>query len=191
MVYEENKADDLIDASAFKEEESKKNKLLNKEKPVRKKKQISNDTKQVESKETPKTSLQNERQTDIGKSQHIATPEKEVSSANNEPVIKEKAITKTVLVYDTIQVIDTVMVIDTIQRVSPTDNVHEENKEWRFDYQARLIFMSQIYHGIAHRTDITTFLNRQGVALPELDVWGYQEAYPDRFQAKLRKVSDD
>ena len=80
--------------------------------------------------------------------------------------------------------------IDTIQRVAPTQNVHEENNNWTFDYQARLIFMSIIFHGISHRTDITTFLNSQGVALPELDVWGYQAEYPDRFNAKLTKVSD-
>ena len=77
----------------------------------------------------------------------------------------------------------------TIQHVPPTQNVHEEAPGWTFDYQARLIFMSLVYHGVAHRTDITTFLNNQGVALPELDVWGYQEAYPDRFQAKLAKVA--
>lgn len=77
--------------------------------------------------------------------------------------------------------------LDTIQHVPPTENVHEESSTWSFDYQARLIFMSLAYHGIAHRTDITTFLNRQGIPLPELDVWGYQEAYPDRFEAKLVK----
>ena len=77
--------------------------------------------------------------------------------------------------------------MDTIQRVSPIENVHEENNDWTFDYQVRLIFMSLVYHGVAHRTDITTFLNSQGVVLPELDVWGYQEAFPDRFQAQLRK----
>jgi uncharacterized damage-inducible protein DinB len=81
--------------------------------------------------------------------------------------------------------------IDTVGRVSPTDNVHEEDNSWTFDYQARLIFMSLIFHGIAHRTDITTFLNSRDVSLPELDVWGYQEQYPDRFQAKLKKVSED
>jgi uncharacterized damage-inducible protein DinB len=79
--------------------------------------------------------------------------------------------------------------MDTIQRTSPTANVHEEAPGWTFNYQARLIFMSLAYHGIAHRTDMTTFLNNQGVALPELDIWGYQEAYPDRFQAKLTKVA--
>ena len=78
--------------------------------------------------------------------------------------------------------------MDTIQSVSPTENVHEEANGWTFDYQARLIFMSLAYHGIAHRTDITTFLSSQGVELPELDVWGYQSAHPDRFRAKLTKV---
>lgn len=81
--------------------------------------------------------------------------------------------------------------MDTIQHVHPTENVHEEDNGWTFDYQARLIFMSLAYHGIAHRTDITTFLNSQGVALPELDVWGYQSAHPDRFQAKLTKVASN
>lgn len=75
--------------------------------------------------------------------------------------------------------------MDTIGRIPPTQNVHEEGNGWKFDYQARLIFMSLAYHGIAHRTDITTFLNSRGVALPELDVWAYQSAYPAHFQAKV------
>jgi uncharacterized damage-inducible protein DinB len=79
--------------------------------------------------------------------------------------------------------------MDTIWHVPPTQNVHEEGNGWSFDYQARLIFMSLVYHGVAHRTDITTMLNGQGVKLPELDVWGYQSAHPDRFQAKLKKAS--
>jgi uncharacterized damage-inducible protein DinB len=81
--------------------------------------------------------------------------------------------------------------VDTLQRVPPTQNVHEEGNGWTFDYQARLIFMSLAYHGIAHRTDITTFLNSRGVATPELDVWGYQAAYPERFQAKVVKLVGD
>ena len=43
--------------------------------------------------------------------------------------------------------------------------------------------MSLVHHGIAHHTDMTTSLNSRGVALPELDVWGYLSAHPDRFQA--------
>ena len=78
--------------------------------------------------------------------------------------------------------------IDTLQRVPATQNVHEESDEWTFDYQALLIFMSVVYHGIAHRTDVTTALNNKGVSLPELDVWGYESAYPERFQARMVKA---
>ena len=77
--------------------------------------------------------------------------------------------------------------LDTLQRVPATQNVHEEGGGWTFDYQARLIFMSVVYHGIAHRTDITTVLNNKGVSLPELDVWGYEYAYPERFEARIFK----
>ena len=77
--------------------------------------------------------------------------------------------------------------VDTLQRVPATRNVHEEGDGWTFDYPARLIFMSVVYHGIAHRTDITTALNHQGIDLPELDVWGYQAAFPQRFQSRLFK----
>ncbi len=77
--------------------------------------------------------------------------------------------------------------LETLQRIPATQNVHEEDDDWSFDYQARLIFMSVIYHGIAHRTDITSALNNRGISLPELDVWGYQAAYPERFQARLLK----
>lgn len=79
---------------------------------------------------------------------------------------------------------------ETIMTVSPLQNVHEEDNTWTFDYQARLIFMSLVYHGIVHRSDITTFLNTQNVPLPELDIWGYQAAHPDRFQAKMMRKSE-
>jgi len=78
--------------------------------------------------------------------------------------------------------------LDTLQRVSVTQNVHEEGDGWTFDYQARLIFMSVVYHGIAHRVDITTALNSRGVELPELDVWGYQAKHPERFDSRVTKV---
>jgi uncharacterized damage-inducible protein DinB len=77
--------------------------------------------------------------------------------------------------------------LDILQQVPATQNVHEEGDDWTFDYQARLIFMSVVYHGIAHRTDITTVLNNKGINLPELDVWGYEATYPERFQARLVK----
>ncbi|MEN9524487.1 MAG: hypothetical protein RL536_556 [Candidatus Parcubacteria bacterium] len=78
--------------------------------------------------------------------------------------------------------------LDTLKSVPPTQNVHEEGDGWMFDYQARLIFMSVIYHGISHRTDISTALNIQGIHLPELDVWGYESAFPEQFQARVVKT---
>lgn len=78
--------------------------------------------------------------------------------------------------------------LDTLQRIPTTQIVHEEGDSWKFDYQVRLIFMSVVYHGIAHRTDITTALNNKGINLPELDVWGYESVYPERFQAKAVKT---
>lgn len=78
--------------------------------------------------------------------------------------------------------------LDTLHRFPATQNVHEEGDGWTFDYQARLIFMSVVYHGIAHRTDITTALTNKGISLPELDVWGYESTYPERYQAKAVKT---
>lgn len=77
--------------------------------------------------------------------------------------------------------------LDTLERVPPTQNVHEEGNGWKFDYQARVIFMSLFYHGVSHRTDITTFLASHGIELPELDVWGYLSDHMDRFGAKIVK----
>ncbi len=78
--------------------------------------------------------------------------------------------------------------LETLQRVPATQLVHESSEGWTFDYHARLIFMSVVYHGIAHRVDITTALNGRGIALPELDVWGYQSAHPERFDARMARI---
>lgn len=80
-----------------------------------------------------------------------------------------------------------IALVDTLHHVPGTQNVHEEGDEWTFDYQARLIFMSVVYHGIAHRTDITTALTNRGFRFPELDIWGYRSAYPERFQSRLAR----
>lgn len=80
--------------------------------------------------------------------------------------------------------------LETVQQVPPTQTVHEAADDWRFDYHARLIFMSLVYHGIAHRTDITTFLAKQGLQVPELDVWAYQFIHPERFEAKLTRGAE-
>jgi uncharacterized damage-inducible protein DinB len=79
-------------------------------------------------------------------------------------------------------------VMDTVQRVPPTQNVHEEENGFTVDYQARQLYMQLVNHGISHRTDITTFLSRQGLPVPELDGWGYMWAHPERFAAREGKL---
>ncbi len=75
-----------------------------------------------------------------------------------------------------------------VESVPPTQNVHEEENGLTMDYQARHLFMQVVNHGINHRTDITTFLTSQGVAVPEVDGWGYMFAHQDRFGMKEGKV---
>jgi uncharacterized damage-inducible protein DinB len=81
--------------------------------------------------------------------------------------------------------------MDVIQRIPPTQMVHEEENGLTMDYQARQLFMQVINHGIEHRTNITTFLNSHGLAVPEVDNWGYMSAHPDRFEAKEGRVAGD
>jgi uncharacterized damage-inducible protein DinB len=73
---------------------------------------------------------------------------------------------------------------DVIERVPPTQNVHEEENGLTMDYHARHLFMQVITHGIEHRVNITTHLNALGVALPELDSWGYLFAHAERFDLR-------
>jgi uncharacterized damage-inducible protein DinB len=74
--------------------------------------------------------------------------------------------------------------LDAVQRIAPTHLVHEEEDGEFLDYQARHLFMQAFNHGIEHRTNITTILGSLGVAVPELDGWGYLFAHPDRFELK-------
>lgn len=78
--------------------------------------------------------------------------------------------------------------LDVVQSVPSTQNVHEEENGLTMDYQARQLFMQLIIHGIEHRINITTYLNTLGVALPELDGWGYLFAHGDRFGLREGKV---
>lgn len=69
-----------------------------------------------------------------------------------------------------------------IQRIQPEQMVHEEEDGNYVDYQASVLFMQTIEHGVEHRTNITTILNSLGVALPELDIWGYATSNPERVK---------
>lgn len=78
-----------------------------------------------------------------------------------------------------------------VEAVPPTQNVHEEENGLTMDYQARHLFMQVINHGINHRTDVTTFLNSQGISVPEIDNWGYMFAHQDTFGMKEGKVDSE
>jgi uncharacterized damage-inducible protein DinB len=74
--------------------------------------------------------------------------------------------------------------LDAIQRTPPTHIVHEEENGFTIDYQARLLFIQVINHGIEHRTNVTTILSGLGIATPEVDGWGYLFAHPAEFALK-------
>ena len=74
--------------------------------------------------------------------------------------------------------------LDAVQRVPPDHNVHEEEDGNTIDYQASLLFIQAINHGIEHRTNITTILSGMGLSAPEVDGWGYLFSHPDRFALK-------
>ena len=71
--------------------------------------------------------------------------------------------------------------LDAAQRIPLDDIVHEEEDGNTIEYKARLLFLQAIHHGIEHRTNITTILNGLGVAIPEVDGWGYLFAHPERL----------
>jgi uncharacterized damage-inducible protein DinB len=70
--------------------------------------------------------------------------------------------------------------LDTVQRIPPTAMVHEAENGFTVDYRAWGLLMQAVIHGVEHRTNVTTILNSLGVALPELDSWGYMVAHPER-----------
>jgi uncharacterized damage-inducible protein DinB len=74
--------------------------------------------------------------------------------------------------------------LDAARRIPPTHLVHEEEDGQFMDYQARLLFIQAIQHGIEHRTNVTTILSGLGLPAPEVDGWGYLISHPDRFEMK-------
>lgn len=72
--------------------------------------------------------------------------------------------------------------LDAVQRIPSTSIVHEEANGLFIDYQARLLFLQVVNHGIEHRTNITTILSGLGLQAPTVDGWGYLDSHPDRFE---------
>jgi uncharacterized damage-inducible protein DinB len=77
-----------------------------------------------------------------------------------------------------------VALLDAIQRTPPTHIVHEEENGFTIDYQARVLFIQVINHGIEHRTNVTTILSGLGLTAPEVDGWGYLFSHPAQFELK-------
>ena len=74
--------------------------------------------------------------------------------------------------------------LDATQHIPPTYIVHEEEDGNTLDYQARLLFIQAINHGVEHRTNITTILSGLGLPTPEVDGWSYLWSHPDQFELK-------
>ncbi len=81
--------------------------------------------------------------------------------------------------------------MDTVQRVRPTDLVYEESEGKKNRYQARVVYIQVVNHGIEHRTNITTILNSMQLSPPEVDGWGYWWAHRDRFETELGLEAGD
>jgi len=78
--------------------------------------------------------------------------------------------------------------LEIIQSVPQEQMVHEEEDGYFMDYQARLLFMQAVNHGIEHRVNITTILAGLGIPTPELDVWGYLATHGADFKLKEGKL---
>jgi uncharacterized damage-inducible protein DinB len=74
--------------------------------------------------------------------------------------------------------------LDAVRRIPSTYIVHEEEDGNFIDYQARLLFIQTINHGIEHRTNVTTILSSLGLPAPEVDGWGYLMSHPEKFELK-------
>lgn len=72
--------------------------------------------------------------------------------------------------------------LDTVNRVPLTFPISEEWQGQQLHYNALLVFIQTINHGIEHRTNITTILNQEQLAPPAVDGWAYMLAHRDRFE---------
>jgi uncharacterized damage-inducible protein DinB len=71
--------------------------------------------------------------------------------------------------------------LDAVQRIPPKNIIHEEENGLYVDYQARVLFIEVVNHGIEHRTKITTILSSLGLEAPGVDGWAYTWAHPEEF----------
>ncbi len=74
--------------------------------------------------------------------------------------------------------------LELMQTVAPSTIVREAEGTLWIQYQARVLYMQVIIHGVEHRTNITTILTGLGHKIPELDNWGYMWTHTDLFDTQ-------
>jgi len=72
--------------------------------------------------------------------------------------------------------------LEAAQRISPTARIDQEIDGRQLHYQALAVFIQIINHGVEHRTNITTILNRGLQTPPDVDGWSYLLTHLDRFE---------
>jgi uncharacterized damage-inducible protein DinB len=83
--------------------------------------------------------------------------------------------------------------LDASHHIPPTDLICEEDQGNEYRYQAVVVFIQIINHGIEHRTNITTILNANQLTPPDVDGWGYLTAHLERFgyEERLSELQPD
>lgn len=66
-------------------------------------------------------------------------------------------------------------------KAGPTQMVREQQDGETFEYQAIVLMIQTINHGVEHRTNITTTLVQQNLKPPEVDGWNYWWTHKERF----------
>ena len=74
--------------------------------------------------------------------------------------------------------------VDAVNRVPLTHRLSEEWQGRQLHYNALLVFIQVVNHGIEHRTNITTVLNQKQQNPPGVDGWSYLLAHLGRFEPK-------
>jgi uncharacterized damage-inducible protein DinB len=73
------------------------------------------------------------------------------------------------------------MLIETILEINPMDVIKQEWQGKTVEYRAIALLIQIINHGVEHRTNITTFLDKEQLAPPGVDGWSYLWAHLERL----------
>lgn len=75
----------------------------------------------------------------------------------------------------------TEVVMAAAEEVDLFHRIEEEYEGEPLIYNALLVFIQLINHGIEHRTNITTVLNQEGLEPPDVDGWGFLLAHRGQY----------